>query len=158
MLNPLKSLKSSEDLLKPAGRSAEIFAGVVLAPFALIVAAFALIILASSISDPARNGKLFWVGLIFLGMGAGLILICWRLFSGRAGHDGGLFSPLALRIAGIVLAAFTILVVWWTITQRPPWSWWILLKIATLVSFVIACFKLAAQRAERPRAENAPIE
>jgi len=159
MFNPLKSgRENSEDLLQPAGRSAEIFAGIALAPFALIVTAFALIILADSISDPARNGKLFWVGLIFLGMGAGLILICWRLLSGRAGHDGGLFPPLALQIAGTVLAAFTIFVVWATITQRPPWSWWMLFKVATLVSSVVACFKLAARRAERPRAQNAPIE
>jgi hypothetical protein len=86
------------------------------------------------------------------------IFICWRLLSGRGGHDGGLFPPLALQIAGIVLAAFTIFEVLATITERPPWSWWILLKVATLASFVVACFKLAARRAERPRTEDAPIE
>lgn len=98
------------------------------------------------------------IGLGMLGLGAYLLAVCYRLIAHRPRRDGGLFSPLLLRAAGVVMVLFMVVSVVLAFTTKMSWSWWVALKVLTMTSFVAGCFHLAARRQEAPRALDRPID
>ncbi len=87
--------------------------------------------------DVHRNAV--WAAAIFLPVGIFCFLIMWRLLTGRSGRkDGGLFSPIVLRIFGAMFLSSPILF----LIMR---SYMIIESIFS-VAAGFACFRLASRR------------
>lgn len=88
---------------------------------------------------PTAPPSVVVVTLIVCALGAMLLAFAWRLISNRARpSDGGLLSPLGLRVGGLIFLASSI---------APFFSHWLgLVHLATTLAAAGACFALARHR------------
>jgi len=141
--------------LEDAGRPWEVGVGIVVAALASLFLWLAGIVIVGGIQRGILSPPIFERGKgaflivpgILLALGLPGAWIAFRLISGRKRKDGGLMSPLVLRVFGVLLIATPWL---WVLAHRSqPWHWLHLLHLLPLSAAGIACFLLAARRERR---------
>jgi hypothetical protein len=124
---------------QPVNRVVQVATGLPITILGLLAIGVAGLILYVFFTGESVPRPILWFGIIILPVGFFCLLIAWRLFIGYSGRkDGGLFSPVALRIAGAIFLIQPVLLFF-------AKSYWILESI-TCVLAAYASFALASQR------------
>jgi hypothetical protein len=149
-------LEDPERYLAPSGRPLEIAVGVAVGLLATLFIYLALVVVVGGIrggilSPPLLDrGKFAFmsVPVILLALGVPGAWIAYRLLTGRSRKDGGLMSPLLLRVGGMMLFVAP----WFLLLAKPSdlWRWG---HVVTMTSAGIACWILAARRERRDALE-----
>jgi hypothetical protein len=129
------------DHYRPAGRAFELLAGVVCTVCGLGLAALGAFGLFAVFvrNGPPPTPSTLLVTLIICAFAALLLVLAWRLILNRARpSDGGLFSPLGLRVGGLIFLAGPIA----TFFTHPIG----LVHTAAAFAAAGACFALARHR------------
>jgi len=141
-------LDDPERYLVRSSRPSEIALGLVVGALSLLFVSFASYVLWWGIrhgllKGPYDSGWLGYVSvpIVLYVLGLPGSWVAFRLLSGRARRDGGLFSPAVLRLGGALL----LLAPWPWLIAHPsnPWHWW---HCTTLTGGGVACWILAARR------------
>jgi len=128
-----------EHFHQPVNRVVQVATGLPITILGLLAIGVAGLILYVYFTGESVPSPILWFGIIILPVGFFCLLIAWRLFIGYSGRkDGGLFSPVALRIAGTIFLIQPVLLFF-------AKSYWIL-KSITCVLAAFACFTLASKR------------
>ena len=127
------------DYSKPVNRGVQFLLSIPMAFFGLLATGVGILIFYFAIVEKDVPVNALYAGTLFLPVGIFCLLIMWRLASGRSGRkDGGLFSPLVLRLWGAVFLSYPILF----ILMKSVMIFESLLSIGA----GIACFRLASRR------------
>jgi hypothetical protein len=150
-------LSDPKRYLEEAGRPWEIGVGIVVAGISALFLLLAGVVIVRGIErgllEPPlfEHGKLMFmiVPLVLLALGIPGAWIAFRLISGRRRKDGGLMSPFALRVFGVLL----IVSPWFVVVadRRHAWHW---LHVLPMTGAGIACWILAARREKRDAPEE----
>lgn len=89
---------------KTTPRFLEIVAGLVMVIAALVLTLAVVVGFNVMLGGDASSRDLWTLIVCALG-GSGCWLLAWRLLSGRGRRDGGLFSPLFLRVSSLIFVA-----------------------------------------------------
>lgn len=100
----LCSVYISRNALVSLGRSGRsVLAGVLIAFLGLMALGVSVLIFIVLIAGKEVSRNALWCTIAFFLIGLFCVRITWRLFIGQTDReDGGLFSPLVLRIAGAI--------------------------------------------------------
>ena len=147
-----------EQYLRPSGRPRELVLGLIVGLLALVFLYFGTYVLVVGtlrglFAPPfPERGKLEFliVPAVLLSLGLPFAWIAIRLLAARRRKDGGLFSPLVLRISGAVMVAIAILAI--ADAPRKPQTW---SDAVTLTTMATACWVLAARRS--PKDPDEPV-
>jgi hypothetical protein len=89
------------DYSKPVNRGVQILLAIPMASFGILATGVGMLIFYFAIVGKDVPANAFYAGTLFIPVGLFCLVITWRLASGRSGReDGGVFSPLALRLGG----------------------------------------------------------
>jgi hypothetical protein len=127
------------DYSKPVNRGAQILLAAPMAVFGLLATGVGILIFYFAITENDVPANALCAGALFLPVGIVCLSIMWRLATGRSGRrDGGLFSPLVLRLWGAVFLSY-------------PLLFYLLNSLMVFESLLsigagIACFRLASHR------------
>lgn len=124
---------------KPVSRGAQILLSIPMAFFGVLTTGVSTLIFYSAIVERDVPVNAMYAGMLLLPVGILCFLIMWRLASGRSGRtDGGLFSPLALRLWGAVFLSYPAIFLLMKSLM--------VFESLSSIAAGIACFKLAAHR------------
>jgi hypothetical protein len=145
-----------ERYLRPSGRPRELVLGLIVCLLALVFLYFGTYVLVVGtlrglFAPPfPERGKLEFliVPAVLLSLGLPFAWIAIRLLAARRRRDGGLFSPLVLRISGAGMVALAIVVIAESPRNAQRWS-----DAVTVTTMGVACWVLAARRTPKDPAE-----
>jgi hypothetical protein len=108
------------------------------------------------IAPPERNPPLaILVGMVLVLGSIWVLLVSWRLIIGSERRTGGLLSPLALRVTGVIIGVIPVIALF----TGAFWDRWGALRVLQALGHLVmmaALFRLASRRASVSPTENAP--
>ena len=128
---------------RPEERWLEVVVGVACGIAGLGLVGFALFMGSSLLVERDYGAEIWFFVVSCLALGILFALLAYRLITGRPRRDGGLLSPLGLRLGGLFLLS--------AIVSRLVSERWAIPAGLGLLGGVVTCFSLARRRGRNPK-------